>query len=168
MEDRFDRIVELPMRQEEVMYFTDMEEEFASLLIQLGTRKNVAKVLVFLAKTPEATSHAIERGTGLRQPEVSLAMRHLMDQGWIRSRESVSEGVGRPMIMYELAKSIDEIMDYIENEKKVETGSQLALVQKLQEHIRCNYDKLVICLAPFNMLLYSLFLSEDMSLIFTF
>ena len=66
--------MELRMRQEDVMYFTAEEEEFANLLIKIGTKKNIAKVLVFLAKTPEATSHAIERGTGLRQPEVSLAM----------------------------------------------------------------------------------------------
>ena len=71
------------MRTENVMYFTEKEEEFANLLIEIGTKKNVAKVLVFLANIPEATSRAIERGTDLRQPEVSIAMRFLMDQGWI-------------------------------------------------------------------------------------
>ena len=51
------------MRTENVMYFTEKEEEFANLLIEIGTKRNVAKVLVFLANTPEATSRAIERGT---------------------------------------------------------------------------------------------------------
>jgi predicted transcriptional regulator len=60
------------MRTENVMYFTEKEEEFANLLIEIGTKRNVAKVLVFLANTPEATSRAIERGTDLRQPEVSI------------------------------------------------------------------------------------------------
>ena len=44
------------MRQESVIYFTEKEEEFANILINIGTKKNIAKVLVFLAKTPEATS----------------------------------------------------------------------------------------------------------------
>jgi predicted transcriptional regulator len=44
------------MRTESVMYFTEKEEEFANLLIEIGTKRNVAKVLVFLANTPEATS----------------------------------------------------------------------------------------------------------------
>jgi predicted transcriptional regulator len=156
------------MRQENVMYLTDKEEEFANLLIKIGTKKNIARVLVFLAKTPETTSHAIERGTGLRQPEVSTAMRYLMDQGWIRSRESVGECKGRPMKIYEPAKSLQEIMDCIENEKKIEAFNQLALVQKLRTHIHCNYDKLAISLTPFYMLFYSIFLSEEMSLVSAF
>ena len=67
------------MRQENVIYFTEKEEEFANLLIKIGIQKNIAKVLVFLAKTPEATSRAIERGTDMRQPEISMAMKYLMD-----------------------------------------------------------------------------------------
>jgi predicted transcriptional regulator len=156
------------MRQEDVMYFTAEEEEFANLLIKIGTKKNIAKVLVFLAKTPEATSHAIERGTGLRQPEVSLAMGYLMDQGWIRSRECKGERKGRPMKMYTLAKPINEILDYIENEKKIEVNSQLGLMQKLREYIHISYDKLAISLTPFSLLFYSIFSWEEMSLIFAF
>ena len=129
----------LQMRQENVMYFTDKEEEFANLLIAIGISKNVAKVLVFLANTPEATSLAIERGVDMRQPEVSMAMKSLMDRGWIKSRESSAErkGVrkGRPMKIYKLAKSINEIIESIENEKKAEAKNQLALVKKLRDYI---------------------------------
>jgi len=136
IEDRSDRIMVLRMRQENVIYFTEKEEEFANLLIKIGTKKNIAKVLVFLAKTPEATTLTLERGTDMRQSEVSIAMRYLMDQGWIRSRESLGESKGRPMKIYELAKPIHEIMDCIENEKKNEASYQLALVQKVREHLR--------------------------------
>ena len=124
------------MRQETVTYFTQKEEEFVNLLIKIGTKKNIAKVLVFLAKTPEATSRAIERGTDMRQPEISMAMKYLMDQGWIRSRESSGESKGRPIKIYELAKPFNEIMDCIENEKKNEANNKLALVQKLRQHFR--------------------------------
>jgi len=123
------------MRTENVMYFTEKEEEFADLLIEIGTKKNVAKVLVFLSSTPEATSRAIERGTDMRQPEISMAMKYLMDQGWIRSRESSGESKGRPIKIYELAKPFNEIMDCIENEKKNEANNKLALVQKLRQHL---------------------------------
>jgi predicted transcriptional regulator len=123
------------LRQETVEYFTDKEEEFASLLIEIGTKKNVAKVLVFLANTPEATSRAIERGTDMRQPEVSIAMKYLMNQDWIKSCESPSENKGRPMKVYELAKSITEIMGCIEKEKKLEANNQLALVKKIRDYL---------------------------------
>jgi predicted transcriptional regulator len=124
------------MRTEKVMYFTEKEEEFVSLLTGTGTRKNVARGLVFLAGTPEATSHAIECGTGLRQPEVSIAMRYMMKQGWIESRESHAEGVGRPVRIYRLAKPITEILDGIERNKEEEANHHLQLIRKLQDYIR--------------------------------
>jgi len=111
------------MRTENVMYFTEKEEEFADLLVAIGTRGTVAKVLVFLANVPEATSRAIERGTDLRQPEVSIAMRHLLGKDWVTSRECRGERKGRPLKIYCLAKSIDAIMDCIEREKQREEGS---------------------------------------------
>jgi len=136
IEDCSDRIMVVRMRQETVTNFTEKEEEFANLLIEIGIKKNIAKVLVFLAKTPEATSRAIECGTDMRQPEISMAMKYLMDRGWIRSRENPSENKGRPNKIYELAKPIHEIIDCIENEKKIEASNKLALVQKLREHLR--------------------------------
>ena len=117
------------------MYFTEKEEEFANLLIEIGTKKNVAKVLVFLANIPEATSHAIERGLDLRQPEVSIAMHYLTDQGWISSRESKAESKGRPMKVYKLAKPIADIMDSIEKETMKEATNHLAMIQKLRDFI---------------------------------
>jgi predicted transcriptional regulator len=124
------------MRTENVMYFTEKEEEFANLLIEIGTKRNVAKVLVFLANIPEATSHEIERGTDLRQPEVSIAMWYLMEQGWIKSRESKAESKGRPVKIYELAKPITEILDSIEKKKEKEADNQLAHIQKLRDCLR--------------------------------
>ena len=132
------------MRQENVTYFTDKEEEFITLLIEAGTKKYVAKVLVFLAKTPKATSRKIEHGTDLRQPEISIATRYLMDQGWIRSRESSSEKKGRHEKIYALSKSIDEITDCILNVKKNNATPQLAIVQKLRDYSR--YSSLIPCI----------------------
>jgi predicted transcriptional regulator len=124
------------MKPQHVMYFTEKEREFVDLLIDIGTRKNVAQVLVFLANVPKATSRDIERGTDLRQPEVSLAMRYLIGQDWIRITETKAEGKGRPVKIYSLSKSIDKIMNSIEREKKEQAKQQIARVQKLREYIR--------------------------------
>jgi predicted transcriptional regulator len=123
------------MRQKTVHYFTDKEEEFASLLIELGTKKNIATVLVFLANIPEATSHEIERGTDLRQPEISMAMKYMAEKGWVTSRENPSENKGRPTKVYELVTPISEIMDAIGTEKKAEMANRLALVKKVREYL---------------------------------
>ena len=123
------------MKTKNVMYFTEKEEEFTNLLIKVGTRRNVAKVLVFLAKNPEATSRAIEWGTNLNQPEVCMAMHYLVGLNWIKSREGRSETRGRPMMVHRLAKPMHEIMDRIESEKQSEANAQLERMQKLREYI---------------------------------
>ena len=123
------------VRSEKVMYFTEKEEEFTELLMGLGLKRNVAKVLVYLANTKESTSRDIERGTDLRQPEVSIAMRFLTEVNWVKSRESRAESKGRPVKIYELARPITEIMDSIEKDKKREAKTQLDLIQKLREYI---------------------------------
>ena len=105
------------MRQENVMYFTEKEWELVHLLFNLGIKKNIAKVLVFLAKTPTVTSHAIEQGTDLRQPEVAVVMQYLKKQGWIKNQENKAKSRGRPAKIYELANPITEIMNSIEKEK---------------------------------------------------
>lgn len=123
------------MKQENILIFTDKEEEFVNLLIEIGTKKTVAQMLVYLANTTDATSRNIERGTDLRQPEVSLAIRYLNERGWITSREIPSEKKGRPQRTYSLAVPIKEIIIAIEKEKKNEMNSQLALVRRMREYI---------------------------------
>ena len=124
------------MRTEKVRYFTDKEDEFTNLLIETGTNKNVAKVLVFLAGIPGASSKDVERGTDLRQPEVSIAMKYLVRQRWIIGRAIRTENKGRPAMEYCLSRPFHEIMEIIETEKKQEATNQIALVQKLQYHLR--------------------------------
>lgn len=124
------------MLKENVTNFTEKETEFIDLFIDLGTKQNVAKVLVFLAKTQKATSRAIEHGAGLRQPEVSVAMHYLMEKNCIRMYDSEAESKGRPLKIYELVKPLSEIIDSIDEEKRKETTRQLQLIQKLRHHVQ--------------------------------
>ncbi|KAF1073230.1 hypothetical protein MKMG_02229 [Methanogenium sp. MK-MG] len=121
---------------EKVMVFTEEDEEFSDLLTEIGLKRNVAKVLIYLAMTEEATSREIERSSDLRQPEVSIAMRTLKENEWIESRESKAESKGRPVKIYRLSKSINEIMDLIEKNKREEVENQLKLIQKIRIHLQ--------------------------------
>jgi predicted transcriptional regulator len=122
------------MKQQTIHFFTEKEEEFANLLIEIGMKKNTAKVLVFLANITEATSRVIERGTDLRQPEVSTAIRYLDEQSWITYRVSKEKNRGRRVRIYKLARPIQEIVAGIENKNKIEVRKKLAAIQKLRAH----------------------------------
>jgi len=115
------------MREETVQYFTEREDEFANLLIQIGTRKNVAKALVFLASTQEATTGEIEHGADMRQPEVSLAMKCLTQLGFVNK--------GRPVKIYTLAKPLTEILEFIEKGKQDEIRKRLERVKELGSYV---------------------------------
>jgi predicted transcriptional regulator len=123
------------MKGRKVQYFTENETEFVNLLIGIGVPRTVAKVLVFLANTPETTSRDIERGADLRQPEVSIAMQYLKEQGWITSRLVRTESIGRPQNVVSLSRPIAEIIDRIQTEKEGEIQKKLALAQKIRDYI---------------------------------
>jgi predicted transcriptional regulator len=123
------------MGQENETYLAEKEEELVNLLFGIGIKRNVAKVLVFLAKTPTVTSRAIDRGTDLRHLEVATVMQYLKKQGWIKSQENKARSKGRPVKIYELAKPIPEIVNGIEKEKIKEADDQLQLIQKLRNYV---------------------------------
>jgi predicted transcriptional regulator len=120
------------MGQENVMYFAEKEEELVNLLFELGIKRNVARVLVFLAKTPMVTSREIVQGTVLRHLEVVAVMQYLKKQGWIRSQDNKAKNKGKQGKIYELTKPISEIVNSIEKEKIKKANDQLQLIQKLR------------------------------------
>lgn len=123
------------MKLEKGANLNSKEDEISILLMEIGLKRNVARVLVFLSGAREATSRDIERGTDLRQPEVSIAMRQLKENKWIITKESKSESKGRPVKIYSLAKPVPDIIGIIERRKKQELDHQLALINKIREQI---------------------------------
>ncbi|MGA9622271.1 ArsR family transcriptional regulator [Methanoregula sp.] len=122
------------MRTEKVTYFTEKEDEFVTLLMRIGTNKNVAKVLVFLNANLKSTSRQIERGTDLRQSEVSLAIQYMISHGWLLVHEKKHERNARLVKIYELAKPITDILDSIQKELENEADNQLILIRKLRKY----------------------------------
>jgi predicted transcriptional regulator len=108
-------------------------EEFASILMKIGIKRNVAKVLTYLACVDEATSREIELNSDLRQPEVSIAMRELRKLDWILERDEKNPGKGRPYRIYKLKKGLYDIIDYLEEKKKKEMEEAMSKIQRLKE-----------------------------------
>ena len=107
-------------------------DEFASILMMIGLKRNVAKVLTYLAGVSEATSREIEMGSDLRQPEVSIAMREIRKLDWISERDEKNPGKGRPYRIYKLNKSLPEIIEYLEGEKARESEIVMKQIEKLK------------------------------------
>ncbi|MCJ7445041.1 MAG: ArsR family transcriptional regulator [Methanotrichaceae archaeon] len=123
------------MKESTVKILDDKDMEFVETLRSLGVPRNVATLITFLANVDEASSREIEMGSDLRQPEVSIAMRSLRENTWINEREIKREGKGRPMKVYSLKASIDEIIKYYEQQKLNESAQAMESIQRLKDLI---------------------------------
>jgi predicted transcriptional regulator len=123
------------MIESTVKILDDKDMEFVETLRSLSVPRNVATLITFLANVDEASSREIEMGSDLRQPEVSIAMRTLRDNNWIEENEIKREGKGRPMKVYSLKASIDEIIKHFEEGKLHESAQAMESIQRLRQLI---------------------------------
>jgi predicted transcriptional regulator len=107
--------------------------EFMLGLETLGMKRTVACVITFLKDLEERSSRDIEVATGMRQPEVSIVMQTLRERNWLTEHEIKSNGKGRPLKIYALRATIDEIINYCEAEKSRELARTSEAIQRLKE-----------------------------------
>ena len=122
------------MKDAIVKVLSDEDLKSAYALRDLGVNRKVSYLITYLANVGEVSSKEIEKGTGLRQPEVSLAMRTLRDNNWVEERAvKRGEGSGGLTKIYALSTPIDEIIRHYEDEKMRESEQMRAVIQKLKE-----------------------------------
>ena len=124
------------MKRSSMIISDNENKEFVELLVNLGIKVNVAKILVYLVGAGECISRDIERGSDLRQPEVSMAMRKFRERGWIDEEEIKHGGKGRPLKRYKLAVTIDDILNILEDEKRRDAEKDLEEIDRLREMVK--------------------------------
>ena len=102
---------------------SSQDDKIIKVFTELGMPRNLAKTLVYISQVEECRSAELEHGANLRQPEVSVAMHELTKKGWIKKRDIKKKGKGRPVHLYKLTSSLDDIIKSFENEKMKEINS---------------------------------------------
>jgi predicted transcriptional regulator len=120
------------MEDHEIKVLDEDDHILVETLSNLGTSKKVATTMAYLMNVDEASSREIEISTGLRQPEVSLAMKLMHNQSWVNVRSVKTAGKGRPMKIYSLAASVDEILSYYEEKIDKESQTTISVIKKLK------------------------------------
>jgi predicted transcriptional regulator len=109
------------------------EYEMIELFRRIHVSRPIALTLACLAKGREISSQSIEMVSGLRQPEVSIAMRYLRENNWVDIREEKkSKGKGRPIKLYRLTVPMDYIVSRIEEEIIAESRVVLRNIERLK------------------------------------
>jgi len=111
----------------------EIEYEMVELLRRLDVNRPVALTLACLSKGGEISSQCIEMVSGLRQPEVSIAMRYLRENDWVDMREEKkNQGKGRPVKLYRLTVQMETIIDAIEEKVMSESRTILQSIERLK------------------------------------
>ncbi len=111
----------------------EVEYEMVELLRSLNINRPVALTLACLSKGEEISSQCIEMISGLRQPEVSIAMRYLRENDWVDMREEKkNQGKGRPVKLYKLTVRMEAIIDTIEENVMAESKAVLQNIERLK------------------------------------
>lgn len=109
------------------------EYEMVELLKRLNINRPVALTLTCLSKREEISSQCIEMVSGLRQPEVSIAMRYLRENSWVEIREEKKDqGKGRPIKLYKLVVPMETIINGIEENIMAESRVILQSLDRLK------------------------------------
>lgn len=121
------------MIEKNVQRFGTNEYEIVALLKKFKLSRPVATSIVCLANGQEFTSSEIESITSLRQPEISIAMRHLLENEWIDFHVlKKTSGKGRSTKIYRLIITLEDIIKEIESQIQSENEKLLNSIAKLK------------------------------------
>jgi predicted transcriptional regulator len=109
-------------------------ERLIDNLSTAGMPKGIARTLAFLTtKEDWSTSKDIEHATRLRQPEVSIAVRSLVDRGWVERDNLKRESKGRPICIYRMAVDLKEVYKAIEATEKEKIADVEANLKSIRQ-----------------------------------
>ncbi|ABD40347.1 conserved hypothetical protein [Methanospirillum hungatei JF-1] len=113
-----------------------VEEEIAEIFNDIGVKRNASRVLVLMIRGFDLTSREIERVCDIRQPEVSIALNDLEKRKWVRKVGQKSENKGRPVLIYHLVKSVDDILDELKEVIVGDYDKKLHEIEKVKELLK--------------------------------
>ncbi|MDD2613897.1 MAG: transcriptional regulator [Methanosarcina sp.] len=122
------------MTDDSPVNLTEKEYSIIDMLQSLGLPRTEATAIVCLKDCNELRSLHIELLSGLRQPEVSVAMRPLRDRGWVDERsEKKNKGKGRPVKYYQLTVPFKEIIEVLEEKYLEDNNEKMVALKRLRE-----------------------------------
>ena len=110
----------------------------AESLIDLGMSPSIVKVLLCLHTHGATTSKILQTRCGLRQPEISTAIKTLNKRKMVRSQSKGANGRGRPSHIYELTESLQTCIGQftMEIEERIEAMQKsISTVHRLTQNL---------------------------------
>ena len=110
----------------------------AEALIELGMSASIVKVMLCLHTHGATTSKILQTRCGLRQPEISTAIKTLNERKMVRIHSKGAKGRGRPSHIYELTESLQTCIGQFttEIEERIEAMQKgISTVHRLTQNV---------------------------------
>ena len=120
------------MKEIEVFQLDKNEEKLIELLQRFGYFHIDAKILTYMLRKGKVTSKQIEHDMGLRQPEVSIGVKKLREQGLIGKTEIHTEGKGRPNHEYHLKMKPDAVRAHIIKQADKQIAEKVSWLEEMK------------------------------------
>jgi len=111
----------------------EQDNEIVNILTRTRMAKNTAKVFVAIKELDNSDTKQIMQFTGIMQPQISVAVRQLIDMGYVESKTEQTENRGRPISYFSLKKSINEIIFDIEETVQRKIDAKKQDIERLRE-----------------------------------
>ncbi len=103
------------MKTIEIAHIDKEDMEFVNAFVVVGMNEKQAKILMHIYNVKEVSQTEIERYTDMRQSDVSTHIAPMVKIGYLKTELVTKEkGKGRPMNVYMLNMSIEDIVIDIE------------------------------------------------------
>jgi len=121
------------MEYTQIPQMDEKDNEIVNILTCTGIARNTAKVFVAIKELDNPDTKQIMQFTGIMQPQISVAVRQLIDMGYVESKTEQTENRGRPISYFSLRKTIDEIIFDIEETVQRKIDAEKQNIERLKE-----------------------------------
>jgi len=98
------------MEYTQIPQMDEKDNEMVNILTRTGMAKNTAKVFVAIKELDTPDTKQIMQFTGIMQPQISVAVRQLIDMGYIEVKLERTEKRGRPIGYFSFCVSMEDIL----------------------------------------------------------
>ena len=121
------------MEYTQIPQMDEMDNEIVNILTRIGMARNTAKVFVAIKELDTPDTKQIMQFTDIMQPQISVAVRQLIDMGYVESKTEQTENRGRPISYFLLKKSMPEIINDIEMLVQERINTEKQNIERLKE-----------------------------------
>jgi len=121
------------MEYTSVPQMDEKDNEIVNILTCTGMARNTAKVFVAIKELNNPDTKQIMQFTGIMQPQISVAVRQLINMGYVESKTEQTENRGRPISYFSFKNSITEIINGIELMVEKRINAEKRELERLRE-----------------------------------